>query len=405
MKKIHRAWFVFLACCLLYGCSTGMVINCRGVYFAAASAELGVSPGTYGTCQLVYGLTASLALPFVIRLLLRLPFKPALTGIVSLFSLANILLGFSRSMTTTYLIFALQGIAGGCLTYYILAYLIKNWFVKAQGTVLSLATVFSGLIATVMNPLTQTLIDTIGWRMTYVSVGAAVFALTVPAIVLFLDRQPSDVGLAAYGAEIRTEARVEEPPQSSAGTPALVRILFLAAVFGITAGYSQQIPTFGRSIGHPASAAAIAVSCSMIGNVGGKLLLGILNDRKGAYFTGFFSMGTVLLSYLLLAVSASVPSLLFLSAFLNGISMSQLAVELPLFAGKVFLSSAEYAKKYVYISCITCFTGAFTSALVGKLYDLFGSYVPSFVLAAVCSLIGILLMNAMLRSSRKTQAL
>lgn len=165
-----------------------MVVNCRGVYYAAATVELGVSPGTYGTFQLVYGITASLALPLVISILLHTPFKTVLTLIVAVFSLTTALMGWSHSMTSTYLISALQGCTGGSFTYYIFAYLIKNWFLKSQGTVLSLATVFSGMIAAAMNPITQLLIDTIGWRMTYTAVGFAVFLLTVPFILLFLDR-------------------------------------------------------------------------------------------------------------------------------------------------------------------------------------------------------------------------
>src|SRR4029077_17520223 len=72
--------------------------------------------------------------------------------------------------------------------------LISFWFVRRRATAIGIASMGQGLGALVMVPVTQLLIDRIGWRWTFIVTGSLLLFILVPANALFQRRYPQDVG-------------------------------------------------------------------------------------------------------------------------------------------------------------------------------------------------------------------
>ena len=137
-------------CCCLSGAVSGMVLHCRGVFFVPAAATLGTSPTTYATYSFVGGIVGVFSLPFVQRRFSRLPIKGTLLTYLGIFSCSVIGLGLAQNMFQTYLFGALQGTVSSFLTFYPIAFLLRNWFDKKRGLENGIATMFAGLFGAIM---------------------------------------------------------------------------------------------------------------------------------------------------------------------------------------------------------------------------------------------------------------
>jgi MFS family permease len=114
----------------------------------------------------------------------------------------------ARSLPELYAAFAGIGLASATVLYDAAFAVIAVWFVRQRNAALLTTTVVAGLASTIFLPLTQALVDAVGWRDA-VLVLAGMCALTAVPHALLIRRSPADVGLAPDGAD---PATVAEPP-------------------------------------------------------------------------------------------------------------------------------------------------------------------------------------------------
>ena len=398
-EKAHYAWRIFAACCIIFGSVSGMFINCRGIYFAEASASLGVSTGTYATYLIPYGISAAVLFPLASRIFRKGNIKITLAAFLSAYCAMAMLMGRVNTMRQCCIVAVIQGSVGGVLALYVLPYLIKNWFAAKQGTVLGIAAMFSGVIAVIMNPVTQKLIAEYGWRNTYCIVAVAIWLLSVPAVLLWVKRQPADIGLMPYGMSSTAAPEAERdsippPPAHRESAKALSLAVFIvSAIWGSTSGYAQQLSAYSATINVGAAAASYVVSFCMLGNLGGKVVFGAMNDRAGVVKTSITASLMLILSFVLMYLGSIRIPLLFVGALLNGISMPLLSVQVPLLAGRAFVDKNEYAGKYSYICAMNCLISTASSGLISKTYDIFGSYFYVFSVSVGLLAIAIILLG------------
>lgn len=77
--------------------------------------------------------------------------------------------------------------------------LITKWFVRLRGRAMAFATMGTTVGAMVMAPVLGFLITTRGWRDTWVIMGVMVIVIMVPLTLLFVRKQPEDMGLQPDG--------------------------------------------------------------------------------------------------------------------------------------------------------------------------------------------------------------
>ena len=110
---------------------------------------------------------------------LLMPLGAALVGLgLMLSSISNSLLDlyFSYGIVTA--------LGQGALGFVGHNALISFWFVKRRATAIGIASMGQGVGALVMVPATQILIDSVGWRWTYIVTGSLMLLLLVPANAL-----------------------------------------------------------------------------------------------------------------------------------------------------------------------------------------------------------------------------
>src|ERR687891_928602 len=172
---------------ILVLCFVNMVVM-RGVngsfsvYYLALLENFSWSHSDGASIASVNFLVYALAAPFVGLAFDRcgprvlMPLGGALVGGGLLLS------GFGSSLWHLYFSYGLITALGqGALGFVGHNALISFWFVRRRATAIGIASMGQGLGALIMVPLTQLLIDAIGWRWTYVVTGGVMFLFLVPA--------------------------------------------------------------------------------------------------------------------------------------------------------------------------------------------------------------------------------
>jgi len=197
-------------------------------------------------------------------------------------------LGFASmaaSLTQVYAAYGLGvGIGVGC-SYVPAMGAVQRWFVKRRGLASGIASSGIGAGTLVVPPLASFLIATLGWRGTYLILGA--FALTVGAgMALLIENDPTDRGLAADGEVPQPGIQATAPSGSSIMDAVKSRQFIglyaacLACSFGAFVPFVHLAP-YAIDRGIAPTSAVLLVSVIGIGSTLGRFFLGGAADLLG----------------------------------------------------------------------------------------------------------------------------
>ncbi|WP_325199486.1 MFS transporter [Oscillibacter sp.] len=387
--RIHYAWIILLSCCALSGATLGTVINCKGLFFAPVCAELGCPVSAFTLYTMFYGLSAALMLLAVDRVFEKLPIRAVLTVSLAALCGATAAMGTFHRLSLWYAAGIVQGLAGAFLLYVPVPMLINHWFVRRRGQALGVAAVASGLAGAVMNPVLSAVISACGWRAAYFVQGGAAFLMAAPFTMFLIVKHPSDLGMTAYGAEAPPEGAPVVPRGNAspgAGVRGFAGCLLLAGVFTFCASYAQHLANYAAAIRLSEQAGAWMVSCSMLGNILGKALMGAGCDRWGRRRVCLFSLGLVTCGFLLLGLGRRWSVCLFAGALLSGVDHANMTVMVPM-AVEAAAGPEEFDHMMSRASMSTMLASAFAATLIGGFYDFFGSYAAVFLFGAALQLV------------------
>ena len=287
--------------------------------------------------------------------------------------------------------------------------LLARWFNKRRTFVLGLVAAGTSIGGLVLIPFSGYLVDLFNWRVSWIALGSIVTFLAVPLGFVFLRNNPSEIGLLPDGATESSSATATEAQTRRQGmfevdqwkdsfrTPPIWNLSIAFTVCGITVGLISVhfVPYAQEHVGISATLAAtifgVLTGLNVIGAIGG----GWLADRysrKNVLGTVYAVRGLAYLVLIggLVAVdrgitlpilgSPGLPSLWFF-AILAGFSW---IASVPVTAA---LTADVYGlRAMATISGISFFChqiGAFVSIILGGLlYDMTGSYLLPFALAA-----------------------
>ena len=403
-RKFHYAWVILLACCMVQGAVIGVIQNCKGIFYEPVCASLGFNLGSFTLHQFFNGAGSVLMAPFVGRFYRRYPLRIVLTVALVFYVLSVVAMGASSALWHWYVTGFVQGMSGIFLMFTLQPYLLGNWFEKYRGTVLGISAMASGLMGVIVNIVIADLIGRMGWRMGYFVLAGAAFLLAAPATVFMIRSKPSDMGLLPYGVEDVSEIQVAEQQERGKierkDLSGLVYIALLAAASSFLSGYSQHLANYARTIGQGVMVGASMISASMVGNIGGKLLIGFLNDRFGVRVSSYSSFGLLTGSFVMFTFFPDSIVALFIGAALSGVSMSINSVQLPLMGAYVY-DKAKYTAVLSYISIAITLGGAIGVPAIGGMYDRFGSYAPTFWMGLVVGVACVALLPVLYRRSVK----
>jgi MFS family permease len=187
--------YIILALCFVNMVVMRGVTGSFSVYYLALLENFSWSHSEGASIAAVNFLIYALAAPFVGLAYDRfgprvlMPLGGTLVGIGLLLS------GFTNSLWHMYFSFGLITAVGqGPLGFVGHSALISFWFVRRRATAIGLASMGQGLGALIMVPMTQFLIDRLGWRLSFIVTAGLILLAIVPANALLQRRAPQDVG-------------------------------------------------------------------------------------------------------------------------------------------------------------------------------------------------------------------
>ena len=164
-------------------------------------ADLGISRSIVSTLYTAATLAGSFALPFVGRLIDGYGPRRMVTGIALLFGVACLGMGMIQNVIMLGLgFFAIRLLGQGSLGLAGI-YVINQWWIRRRGLVMGLSGFFVAILGLGMFPVvTNELIQLLGWRATYFTLGLLLLFVMAPLGYVFFRDKPEQFGLAPDGA-------------------------------------------------------------------------------------------------------------------------------------------------------------------------------------------------------------
>ena len=288
--------------------------------------------------------------------------------------------------------------------------LISFWFVRRRATAIGIASMGQGVGALVMVPMTQMLIDRIGWRWTYIVTGSLLLLILAPANALFQRRTPQDVGQFPDGEP--TPAR-EIPGRHAAKTNGgrdwtLGEAVRSFPFWCVTVGHlglgtalflinTHAIAHF-VAVGYEKLAASFYFGLIGFIRIGATIIWGSLSDRLGrskAYGIATAVTGLGVLGMIAMTVDAPLW-LVYLTIALYGIGHSAGNPTYGAVIGDIF-SGRKIGLIFGFLEISFGFGSAFGSWIGGYLFDANGTYAWAFAVCLLCFAISGLAIHASAR--------
>jgi len=289
-----------------------------------------------------------------------------------------------RFVDTSLQFIVLYGIIGGAGNTgmrLVQSTLVAKWFVLRRGTAIGFSSIGGGMSALIMVPITQVLIDELGWRDAWVVLAALLLLVLLPMVPLAV-RAPEDLGLLPDNGEL---PKPGERPRVSAATErnftlheATHTLRFWVLLVGIVFGsYSLQTNTiimkpYFEEIGYTAAVAASALSIYGLFSIGARFLWGYVSGRlSGRPALILQALATALAVALMLQVSSQ--AMLYVVAAFTGLMLGGFPIlgQLiwPEFFGRSHIGSITGLVQF-----ITTLVGALGPLIAGIVSDQTGSY-------------------------------
>ena len=206
---------------------------------------------------------------------------------------------------------------------------VAKWFVRQRGRALAIATMGLGMGGIAFMPITQILIDGVGWRSAWLVLALVSMTLTAPLALIFLRKQPEDMGLLPDGrAHVNPNLQREQPKEEIQWTAAQAmktrtfwRLILFFGLLGLAAGGGSihRLPYWVEQ-GFDASLVSYAFAADAAGAALMALAAGFMVDRFPVRYVGAVSSVGFAVAIGLMFFTSH-PFFLFASVILFGISV------------------------------------------------------------------------------------
>lgn len=407
MKKADYKWVIVGVCALMIFVCLGFCSTNKSIYVAPVTDANGFSRGLYSvgdTCRYLttafvnvffgtliakFGIKKLILCGFGCLILANLCFSVA--GHLLLFYLGGCLLGAGFSFTTTAMV--------GCV--------VNKWFSKNRGTVMGIILSANGIGSVVavwiLYPVAHRAGDAFAYRDAY-RLTIAVLLVTMLIVAVFLKKEKP-----ASGEATAPEKREQGGKWIGMDYPTAIRQKYfwimtvcifitgfmLQGITGIAAAHLEDVKMDAGLIKTVLSIGSIALTAS-------KFLTGFIYDRTGLRFTvALCSVAAVITMFSLATAGNGAFGQIaaFLYAVLSSLALPLETIMLPIFAADLFGEKAFDKILGVFVSANTV-GFALGSFFVNLVFDIFGSYVPAFLVCGVLMMIVSVAMQIVIEQSR-----
>ena len=413
MKKIYYGWIIVSALFIInFATQAAGTLN-LGLFILPMCTEIGFSRSIFGWLTTFRALAGGISSFFLGPLLdkfgprIMIPVSSLLTG------LCLIGIGTAKEVNHLFMFFAIIGLAGlinaggGLLT----SVPVAKWFIKKRGLTMGLASLGMGIGSITPIPVTQLFISGYGWRNTWIIMGILHMALTIPVALIFLRRQPEDMGLLPDG---DTDAIIKADKEQSTYVPEsvwsvrealhtrsfwLITFSLLLSSFA-TGGSVHRIP-YWIELGFDPKLVSTCFAVDAAGAAVMLLAAGLILDRFPPRFVAACSYCGFIIAIILM-LNGTNAIIMFVSGIIYGSAVGTLMI------CQTYLWASYYGRSFLgSIRGITLpavlFGAAIGAPAVGYIYDFTGSYRPAWQITIFLYLLAFIIMLLATPPKRKAE--
>ena len=344
----------------------------------------------------ITALTVAACSPTIGSLLDRLPPRRIILPSIMIFACGMASLSLLRGHIVQYYgSYLLLGIVGNGTAQLAYSRAVLTWFERRRGLALAIVLTGSGTGSIILPILAQHIINTHGWRASYLVLGA-VALLGFPLTALLVRNRPTSIAV--------THATA---PSTNIGAVLRTRIFWLIAIpvmlgaLSINGAIAHLAALLtGRSV--TPSSAALALSMLGLSGIIGRLITGHLLDRFFAPYVSFGVMVIAALGVVTLAY-ASTAAMGIAGAFLVGFGSGSEADAVPYLIAKYF-GRTRFSTLYGLSWTAYAIGGAAGPVLIGHAFDKSGTYQSSALLLLAVPLFLAALLQLLLPAYPSTPA-
>ena len=376
-------------------------INGYGISFFVVpmSEALDVSRAEFSAISL-FRLAAIPVIPFIGMMLDKREGPRLVVTIASILAgLALIATSFVDAMWQFYIVFGIVfGVVATTMNWQLLgATVLAKWFIRMRGRAFAISAIGISLGGFVIAPIAGLLIDIIGWRGAWAVLGIGMLITLAPAALIFMRRQPSDVGLLPDGQTVDPACDDEEDSETQQDATSaesyeypwtvreavrttgfwavlVAQALGQAGLFGVLFHQVAYMQDKGLSVAEATLATTTLAGAALVS----KLFYGFLAERFGARLGLAAAMIPAGVCLLLLVIGSS-REVILVYAVLYGFTMGGFIPMVNVALAQYF-GSANMGSIRGVVTPIANVAGAASPFVVGIMWQWLGSYDVSFTL-------------------------
>ncbi len=381
-SRVFYGWYVVLACLVLSLYVGSSVFWGFTAFFEPLVQEFGWSYAQVSFASSLRGLEMGVLAPLVGFLVDRFGARKLIAaGVVSV-SIGLVVLSRTDSLAMFYAAFILLAFGAGGCTSVVLMVVISRWFVRNLGKAMGVMAAGFGMSG-LMLPVIVWLIDTYGWRTTYLSLGLGMAVIGFP-LLLVIREDPAQMGLLPDGGRTTRDGgdQGDAPcplPEMSFGAAlrsssflllmAVETVRFMA-VTSVGLHVMPYLSTFGISRYNAGLVAAGIPLVSVVGRVAFGWL-GDTHQKKYVLATCFTLIALGMAAFCLVGLAPTPALVLFLLLFAPGLGGGMVL------RGSIvreYFGQAAMGRLLGFVMAAASLGGLIGPTLAGWLYDTVGDY-------------------------------
>jgi len=392
-KESFYGWRIVLGAVLVLAVTGPAGVAIANIYQSSVTEALNISNAQFSISNTLI-LGVSVFFGSWISGLLAKNFKKVFMIASLIYGLSYIAFGLVNNAWLFYLLSIIVGFGFLSTSTMAMSILISNWFVEKRGLALSIALSGVGIGGIIWSPVVTSLINSIGWRGSYMTYGAIMLAITLLVGHFIFVEKPEDMRLQALGAQDTNQAngatntqnyRVPFTLKESFTKPFFILLLIGAVFVGLSNnGGLGQFPPFMQEL-HGASKGALIISIYSAVGIIGKLLLGSISDKFGVVVSTIWTSVLLVLAYFLVATTTSYGFAVLL-AILFGLGNSIGTVLPPLIVSAIY-PAKSYAQVYGLVNQFLFLGMMFGSLIAASIAEASSYSVAWYVFAVISALI------------------
>ncbi|MFP4000745.1 MAG: MFS transporter [Thermoplasmata archaeon] len=305
------------------------------------------------------------------------------------------------SLYQLYLAFAVIGIGSGAF-YVPVTTTVTRWFDENKGLAVGITVSALGIGMAFFPPALERMIQSAGWRTTFVAMAFISLLLVLISAYLIRD-SPESVGLEKKEQETRedhTDLELNLTLFQAFKTKRfwIIYVMFLVAQFSALLVTVHIVP-YSEGIGFPSFYAAMTLTAVGLANIFGRLLGGWTSDKIGVV------KGTMIFFFvqsltLFLFPAAEIIPLLYAVSLIFGLAFGGWVMIYPVIVSE-FFGSKHSGEILGALGTVAGMGGALGPYFAGYIYDVTGKYDIAFFVGGLMTILSLVLSIILYFSEKK----